>query len=151
MANNFRLANAAADAAAGDGSSVGLGGYIGSGAKIMFYIGTQNTTPESAPAGTKLGTCAVTGDTATPPTTTWIFSPSFRCSTSMVTLPVTRRTHRPPAREPAHRRRQERRLRRFHLPPHPLVRRSQKLRRTPRTVQDAETLPLHQVAATGPE
>lgn len=63
MANDFRLSNAAADAAAGDGSSVGLGGFIGSGAIAKFYVGGQNTTPESAPAGTLLSTSgnAVTG------------------------------------------------------------------------------------------
>lgn len=64
MAATFRLSNAAADAAAGDGLSVGLGGFIGAGAKITFYTGGVNTTPETAPAGTKLGTCAVTGSFA---------------------------------------------------------------------------------------
>jgi hypothetical protein len=61
MANNFRLANAAASACAGDGASAGLSAFIGSGAKICIYAGAQNTTPETAPAGTLLGTHTVTG------------------------------------------------------------------------------------------
>ena len=56
MANNFRLANAAADAAAGDGSSVGLAGYIGASAVVKFYVGAQGASPEAAPAGTLLST-----------------------------------------------------------------------------------------------
>jgi len=64
MAATFRLSHGAADAAAGDGESTGLGGFIGSGAKIRFYTGGVNTNPESAPAGTLLGTLAVTGSFA---------------------------------------------------------------------------------------
>lgn len=65
MANNLRLSNAAASAAAGDGTSAGLAGYIGSGAKIKFYVGAQNTTPETAPAGTLLATLTVSGSFGT--------------------------------------------------------------------------------------
>ena len=63
MANNFRLANAAADAAAGDGASVGLGGFIGASSIFRFYVGEQGATPEAAPAGTLLSTAGnvVTG------------------------------------------------------------------------------------------
>ena len=63
MANDFRLSNAAADAAAGDGSSVGLGGYIGASSIFRFYVGAQNSDPETAPAGTLLSTAGnvVTG------------------------------------------------------------------------------------------
>ena len=61
MGNAFRLSNLAASAAAGDGTNKGFGAYAGAGAKIMFYVGAQNTTPESAPAGLLLGTVAITG------------------------------------------------------------------------------------------
>ncbi len=56
MAASFRLSNAAASAAAGDGSNQGLRAFISTSAKVQVRVGAQNTDPESAPAGTLLST-----------------------------------------------------------------------------------------------
>jgi hypothetical protein len=51
---SLRISNAAASAAAGDGSNKGFAAYAGS-AQIQFFTGSVGATPEVTPSGTNLG------------------------------------------------------------------------------------------------